>query len=166
MLKVNNLLVFPHKKIRAELIKEYLNRSRYDKVVCFSCGNAAREIKEAGIDTLFIGEDGELKPNEWFTQLKIDNIFPKYFNATSGHLPIELMQMLSERYKTYLGELSSDVIYVPTGSGETIICLKIAYPHKKFVAVYNLDNATKYDNENPLNCLVEIIADKVLKNLE
>lgn len=160
---LNDLLIFPHKKIRANVIKEYLNKSSYNKVVCFSCGNSAKELKKAGVETLFVGENGEFKPNEWFTQSKINSIFPEYFNATSGHLPIELMLMISKKYKEYLGELKTDVLYVPTGSGETILCLKMAYSNKKFVAVYNLNEATKYDQENPFNLLVEIIADKVVK---
>lgn len=160
---MNNMLIFPHKKIRANVIKEYLNGSKYDKVVCFSCGNAAKELTKAGVDTLFIGENGEFKPGRWFNHSEIETIFSNYFDATSGHLPFELMVTLSNRYKEYLGELKPDKIYVPTGSGETIFCLKMAYPNKKFVAVYNLNEATKYDETNPFNLLVDIIADEVIK---
>ena len=161
---MNNLLIFPHKQLRAAIIKEYLARSRYNKVVCFSCGNAVKALKEAGVDTLYIGDNGDFKPSKWFTPSDINYIFPEYFDATSGHLSIEIMLAIAESYKNYLGELNDDIIYVPTGSGETVFCLKLAYPQKKFVAVYNLNDATRYDEENPFNKIVEIICEQIVKN--
>lgn len=156
------LLRFPHKKIRAEVIKRYI-QGRYEKAVCFSCGNAARELQAAGVNTLHIGVNGDLQPNKWFTQQEIATAFPTHFDATSGHLPAELMIMLAEEYKKYLGELP-DLVYLPTGSGETLICLKLAYPATQFVAVYNLDSATEYDSRCVLNKFVELAADGIIYN--
>ena len=151
-----DLLRFPHKAIRATCIKEYM-KGRYERAVCFSCGNAARELKAAGVDTLHIGPEGELDPRRWFTQREISLMFPGYFDATSGHLPAELMAALGEVYKRHLGELPQKV-YVPTGSGETLVCLKLAYPEHDFIAVYNLDKATEYSPNCPLNKYVEVMA--------
>jgi hypothetical protein len=52
-----------------------------------------------------------------------------------------------------------DVVYVPSGSGETLVCLKLAYPEKKFIAVYNLDAATEYSPRCPLNDFVKVMAE-------
>jgi hypothetical protein len=40
---------------------------------------------------------------------------------------------------------------VPTGSGETIICLQMAYPERTFIAQYNVNQGSKYNAEAPLN---------------
>ena len=156
-----NYLRFPHKAIRAEVIKKYMKKWNYDKAVCFSCGNASARLKEAGVNTLAIATNGELTPNKWFEQAEIAKTFPGYFDATSGNLPIELMNALAKTYKDYLGELASPV-YVPTGSGETLVCLKMAYPEIDFIAVYNLDSATEYSESAPLNSLVKALAKDVI----
>ena len=152
------LLKFPHKMIRAKVIKGYLKDTGYKKVVCFSCGNNIKALRAEGLEVLYVGENGDLSPNKWYTQGEIRKVFPEYFDATSGHLPMELMLTLGEAYKTYLGELEDEIVYVPSGSGETLVCLKMAYPDKKFVAVYNLDKATEYDRHCVLNRLVELLA--------
>lgn len=154
------LLRFPHKRIRAQVIKEYM-RGRYDRAVCFSCGNAARELEAAGVNVLHIGEKGDLVPTRWFTPREIAAAFDGYFDATSGHLPTDLMITLSEAYKNYFKELP-DTVYLPTGSGETLVCLKLAFPDTDFIAVYNLDKATEYDAACCLNKYVEIMASKII----
>ena len=154
------LLRFPHKKIRAAVIKEYM-KGVYSRAVCFSCGNAATELEKAGVDVLHIGAHGVLAPQVWFTQVQVQHTFPGYFDATSGHLPIELMQQVGNAYRTHLGQLSSPV-YVPSGSGETVVCLKLAYPEIDFVAVYNLDEATEYSPHAPLNNLVKLLCKGII----
>lgn len=155
------LLRFPHKQLRAAVIKNYMQVTEYKKAVCFSCGNAATALIEAGVETLHIGETGVLSPCKWWQQAEIAKWFPNYFDATSGHLPASLMQEIGEKFKDYLGVLD-ETVYVPTGSGETLVCLKFAYPQTKFIAVYNLDNATKYEEKAPLNKLVELLAEKII----
>ena len=155
------LLRFPHKKIRSKVIKDYLKDKNYNGIVCFSCGNASRELKNVGLDIIDISPNGDLIANHWFTPGEILHKFNNYFDATSGHLSIELMMLIGKAYKEYLGELP-DLNYIPTGSGETLICLKLAYPNKKFVAVYNLDDATLYDNNAILNELVEIMTEEII----
>lgn len=152
------LLRFPHKQIRADIIKDYMREAGFTKAVCFSCGNAARALEAAGVDTVHVGADGELNPNKWFTQARISKVFDGYFDATSGHLPIELLLRLAAAYKKHLQDKLGDVVYVPTGSGETLVCLKLAYPNKKFIAVYDLDKATEYSKDAPLNKFVELLA--------
>lgn len=147
-------LIFPAKKIRAQAIKDYIGKNI--KVVCFTCGNASKALREEGLEVLSIGEHEDFKPNKWYTPKEIKHIFPEYFDATSGHLPIDLMLDISQRFKNYLGTLKNEPISVPTGSGETIICLKLAYPEIKFIPVYNLDEATEYNEKAPLNKIVEI----------
>lgn len=161
-MKNDEVLRFPHKAIRAQAIKKYMEQAGYTRAVCFSCGNAARELEAAGVDVLHIGEHGELAPRKWFSQAEIARDFAGYFDATSGNLPAELMGDIARRYREHLQDTLDDTVYVPTGSGETLVCLKMAYPDKHFVAVYNMDEATAYSEEAPLNELVALIADRVL----
>ena len=158
-----NLLRFPHKKIRAGIIKRYMQAAGINCAVCFSCGNAAEALTNEGVDTLHIGPRGSLNPLKWWTQDEITKCFPTDFDATSGHLSVYLMQEIGSAYRDYLGDLNDDIIYVPSGSGETLVCLKLAYPDKNFVAVYNLDDATRYSEEAPLDRLVEILSYEVIK---
>lgn len=166
MMKITNdgFLVFPHKKIRSKVIKDYID-GEYDKVVCFSCGNAARALEEEGLDVLHIGEEGVLNPLKWFTMKDINHFFKDYFDGTSGHLSNELMSLIGKAYKDYLGELPYRV-YLPTGSGETLVCLKMAYPDVDFIAVYNLGKETEYSEYAPLNKLVELMSYDIIFNDE
>lgn len=154
---MSDVLRFPHKKIRAEKIKQYMQQAGYKKAVCFSCGNAARELLRAGVPTIHIGEKGILTPKVWFKQAEIHDTFPECFDATSGHLPMELMLRIGRAYREYLGDLD-ECVYVPTGSGETLVCLKLAYPDTDFVAIYNIDEKTEYSEDAPLNGLVKELA--------
>lgn len=156
------LLTFPHKKIRSKVIQKYIENN-YSQLVCFSCGNAGRSLEELNLDVLHIGEEGTLTPNKWFSMREIQHYFPNYFDATSGHLNMELMQLIAKEYKKYLGELPQ-TNYIPTGSGETLVCLKLAYPKKDFIAVYNLGKETEYNSNAPLNKMVELLSSKIIMN--
>lgn len=156
------MLVFPNKAIRAQAIKEYIAGQGYAGAVCCSCGNASRELRLAGVHTIDISPTGDLIARRWFTQNELHSMFPTYFDATSGHLPFQLMAIIAARYKMYIdsrfGGIPGPEVVVPTGSGETLFCLKLAYPEARFIAAYNLDEATRYDKENPFNVVVEAIA--------
>lgn len=151
------LMRFPFKRWRSWWLKEHLGKER--ELVCFTCGNCGAELKKYFDDVLVIGKTGDLIPTRWFTDAEIENLFPDRFDATSGHLPFGYMQDLGELYRAIIGDLDeSEVYYVPTGSGETIVSLAFAYPNIRFVAVYNLDDATKYEEYAPLNEKVEEVA--------
>lgn len=156
-----SLLRFPAKKLRAIAIKRYMGEAGYDKAVCFSCGNAVTALRSVGVETLGISPNGEYTANRWMTQAEIHRTFPLHFDATSGHLPQDLMLRVADSFKAYLGELDGD-LYVPCGSGETLVCLGICYPNTRLHAVYNLDCATEYSDFAPLNPLVRRIAASVL----
>lgn len=157
------LFRFPNKKYRAEVIRDYMAEHGYERAVCFSCGNASRALKEAGIPTLDISAGGDLIANRWFEIGEVHKYFPDYFDATSGHLPMDCMLKIAQFYALMLTTIPKEII-LPTGSGETLVCLKLAFPETKITAIYNLDAATQYDAEAPLNKLVEILAAKIIKN--
>lgn len=155
-------LDFPNKKLRSKVIKEYLSKANINKVVCFSCGNASRELKNIGLNVLDISPIGDLTANKWFKSNDILKYFSEYFNATSGYLPFDLMYNIGQEFKNYLGDIPNEN-YIACGSGETLVCLKLAYPQKEFVAVYdNNNNATKLDKETPLFPLVKILAKDII----
>ncbi len=149
------MLKLPNKRIRAEVIARYVKQAGYRGVVAFSCGNATRALIEAGLWVLDISPNGMVAPtNKWWTPAEIHAAFPDLFDATSGHLPGHLMVEIAKAYKQHLGELPNQVYEVPTGSGETILCLRWAYPGKTFVPVYNVGKGTEYDGRAPLNYAV------------
>ena len=156
------LFRFENKKIRSLAIQFYMKRYGFDKAVCFSCGNASRMLKEAGVKTLDISTTGDMQANRWFSIGEIKEAFPSYFDATSGHLPMDCMRMIADAFYRELYDKMPEAIYLPTGSGETLVCLKMAFPRTKITAVYNIDYATRYDEEAPLNGLVKLLADDII----
>lgn len=154
------LLRFPCKKIRAVVIKEYVEAAGYPGVVVFTCGNAANALREVGLQVVEVGPKGDLKTDEWWSPALIHKVWPHLFDATSGHLPIPMMMDISRMFKRYLNAFCDGMkgyrYRVPTGSGETIMCLRWAYPDKAFEPVYNLDESTQFNEEAPLNKLVAI----------
>lgn len=151
------LLRVPAKRLRARAIAAYTRAAGYDGVVCFTCGNAARELRLAGLDTLAVGDHEALRPGVWWAPSRIRRIWPGRFDATSGHLPLPLMLDVGAALRAWLEQQPDPgpgPQYVPAGSGETVLCLRWAYPTTEFIAVYNLDDATRYDAQAPLNALV------------
>jgi hypothetical protein len=108
-----------------------------------------------------ISRTGELEARTWWMPEEIHKIWPDLFDATSGHLPVPLLARIAEAFRGYLGELPAKRYDVPTGSGETITCLRIAYPRVRFTAVYNLNAATLYDDRAPMDTLVEAMGVRV-----
>lgn len=147
------MLIFPQRKqLRAPLIAEYAKTAKYPGVVAFSCGNAAQALRDCGVDVLEIGPRGKITPAEWWTPACIHATWPHLFDATSGHLPLPLLWQIAQCFRDFLGPLAGDYI-VPTGSGETITALRMAYPLVNFRPVYNVGSGTQYDAANPLNLL-------------
>ena len=158
-----NLLRFPHKQIRAAVIADHLRRAGRAAagVVCFSCGNASAALRAAGLDVLDVGPRGALQPRHWWTEAEIAKAFPTMFDATSGHLSTALMLRIGQAYRAHLGELPP-AVYVPSGSGETAVCLALAYPERRIHAVYDdSDPATTWNDAAPLNTLVERLCEVV-----
>lgn len=149
------MLIFPNKRIRAGVIARYVKAAGYRGVVAFSCGNATRELRRAGLWVLDISPNGDVAPtSKWWTPAEIHKAFPDLFDATSGHLPAHLMVEVAKAFKRYLGDLKKQTYKVPTGSGETITCLRWAYPDKTFIPVYNIGKGTEYDSRASLNYVV------------
>ena len=154
------LLRFDAKRRRSKAVARYMRANGYDRAVCLSCGNASRELREAGVDVLDVSPTGDLLALRWFTPAEVRRWFPDAFDATSGHLPIDCMAAVAREFADV--ELPEEA-WVPTGSGETLVCLKMAHPSARLHAVYNLGDATRYDPRAPLNSLVEALAESVVR---
>lgn len=141
------------KRLRSLVIREYMEKAGYETAVVFTCGNAAQALRSVGVDVLEIGAYGRLLPLDWWLPEDIRKAFPTFFDATAGHLPVPLMVRMARYYAGQLGDLDTGRTYqVPTGSGETIMCLQWAYPECRFQPLYNqADSATVYEKDAPLN---------------
>lgn len=149
-------LKFPNKQIRARVIADYLRRcGRFDSgVVCFSCGNASKALAGEGLYVVDISPKGGLSAQKWWSVAEIAKAFPTMFDATSGHLSVALMAEIGQAFRVYIGELDGDVA-VKSGSGETAVCLALAYPELSITAEYDdLFPATTWNADAPLNPLV------------
>ena len=145
----------PAKQVRAEEIACYVTEAGYRGVVCFSCGNASRALREIGLYVVDVSPSGDLEARRWWTPAEIHKAWPDLFDATSGHLPGTIMVRLAARYRTILGELQDGVEYdVPTGSGETIACLRWAYPRVSFHPRYGGAASIRYEPQAPLTAMV------------
>ena len=173
------------------MICEYVRDSVYEGIVCFSCGNAAKELRriigqywQRGILPRNFGfiaitppgsDASELHTEDWWTQRQIKKIWPYHFDATSGHLPMEMMVELGQRLARDAGltqygglELKDNLkgasYRVPTGSGETIIALSMAYPELRLFPIYSpRDPACVFDPEAVLNPLVNLLVYRALQ---
>lgn len=140
------------KQIRSHVIKQYLNSIGQNKCVCFSCGNASRELRNVGLEVIEV-----INPDRWWTFEEIQSAY-KCFDATSGHLPIPLMVQIAEELRKKVNIKSIWPLRLPTGSGETFVCFKMAFPDLCIVPVYDLDAATQFNEEAPLNNLVKSLS--------
>jgi len=153
------------KTIRAKVIAQYMatayRNAGVKPVVCFTCGNSADALREQGLVVLEASNrsGAAIKPDRWWTPDEIATAFPMCFDGTSGHLPGFLMVRIAKAFREHLGVLPYGPWRVPTGSGETLICLTIAYPENDFIAVYdNKYSATEYNPSAPLNEWVKAVA--------
>lgn len=150
------MLRFPNKRWRAEVIVPYAARARYRGIVCFSCGNASAALKGLGMPVLDVSPTGTLVANEWFEPEDIRKTFPEFFDATSGHLPTPLMVRIAKVFRARLQhKIQPGTQYeVPSGSGETIVLLRWAFPEAQFVPIYDIGKGTKFEKRSPLNFAV------------
>lgn len=157
--RLGNIFSLRCKALRAAAIKEFMAANSFNRCVCFSCGNSSKALKEAGIDCVDISPQGDLIPSsKWWSKSEIRSTFADCFDATSGHLPVELMSDISKKFKQEFKDLiKSGCSYdIPTGSGETVFCLKLAFPDVDFTAVYSKSDKTcTYNPEAPLNPIIK-----------
>jgi hypothetical protein len=152
----SKVLNFPHKKIRAQVIAEYVHTAGYRGVVVFTCGNAAETLRDEGLDVTEVGPRGDLKTEKWWTMAEIHKAWPDLFDATSGHLAVPLMGDVAKAYRAHLGDLPPGTYSVASGSGETVTCLRIAYPLLTFDPTYdNSKPETTRHPDAPLNSVVD-----------
>ncbi|MFB3917244.1 MAG: hypothetical protein ACE14M_10980 [Terriglobales bacterium] len=154
------VLKFPNKKLRARVIADYVRTAGYRGVVVFTCGNSAAALREQGLEVVEIGPRGDLQTGKWWKAAEIHRLHPELFDATSGHLPLVLMVEVAKAFRAHLGDLPAGHYAVPTGSGETIMCLRAAYPQPDIVFLAAYDNRrpeTERDPMNPLNDFVDAL---------
>lgn len=145
------------KKLRAEVIKEYLDALGENRCVCFTCGNATKALRAAGVQVVSVGEQEELRPGRWYSYNEIAASF-RCFDATSGHLPMPMLREIAERMRMCLGGLEEREYGIPTGSGETLVVLSMAYPEVRFIPLrYKGRPETRYNEGAPMNALVEAL---------
>lgn len=153
------LRAVPEKYVRAHVIRNYIVEAGHAGAVVFTCGNAAKALREVGLGNIVeVGPHGVLKTDRWWTPAEIRHTWPDLFDATSGHLPMTLMVKISGHLHKLLGpSIEEGTQYlVPTGSGETILCLGMAFPNVSFCAVYDNDRPeTTRDTDAPLNAAVD-----------
>lgn len=145
------VLRFPAKMIRAAVIESYMREAGLWRAVCFTCGNASTALEAFGVQV-----EAVVNPSRWWTPGEIARQWPGRFDATSGHLPLHLMLRVGGSFRRHLGNLGDLATHwaVPTGSGETILCLRWAYPSLRFFPVQDGTPATIWHPEAPLRALV------------
>lgn len=150
------------KAIRAGVIRDYCRRAGIAGAVCFSCGNAAQALEAHAVPDFHVVSvypGGPLAPGRWWTAADIARAWPGHLDATSGHLPAPLMRDLADAYRARYGDLKPATYRLPTGSGETLVALAMAYPHVAWRPMYNdQDPGTTRDAFAPLNALVDALA--------
>lgn len=145
------------KKVRAEVIQRHLHALGQNRCVCFTCGNAAEKLRRVGLDVVAVGTGLDLQPGRWFGYTDVARSFNGLFDATSGHLPVPFMAEIGTLLARKLGPWRWDT-RIPTGSGETIVCLKMGYPSVGFTPVSDGTPATAQHELAPLAKLVALIA--------
>lgn len=165
VLEVGHGINLLQKRARAQVIKSYLTAIGRESCVCYTCGNAGEALRRTGLQVRVI-----TKPPRWYTFAEIQGLHHR-FDATSGHLPAALMAETARALHKLLelddlllrfvekAVMQGKVIALPTGSGETLVTLKMIYPSLRIIPVYNLDESTRYNAKAPLNVLVRALAD-------
>ena len=159
-------VIATNKKERSSIIIDYAKTHLYEGIVVFSIGNPddlSRSILRSSLNLISVSPGGDLQSaNKWWSQEEIRTSWPNYFDATSGHLPVFLLNQIVVRIRSkFLGIDELKEYYIPTGSGETFVCMAMAFPKMSFRAVYNIDQYTQWNPNAPLNDLVYALASEV-----
>ncbi len=159
-------IIATNKKDRAAVVVDYARTHFYEGIVVFSIGDPndlQRSILRSSLNLISVSPGGDLQSaNKWWSQEEIRTSWPNYFDATSGHLPVFLLNQIVVRIRSkFLGIDESKEYFIPTGSGETFVCMALAFPRVTFRAVYNIDRYTQWNPNAPLNDWVSALADDV-----
>ncbi len=162
----NDWIIATNKKERSSIVIDYAKTHLYEGIVVFSIGNPedlTRSILRSSLNLISVSPGGDLQSaNKWWSQEEIRTSWPNYFDATSGHLPLFLLNKIVIKIRSKFLGIREDVEYfVPTGSGETFVCMAMAFPTISFKAVYNIDRYTQWNPNAPLNDLVNALACQV-----
>ena len=144
------------KQVRAEVIRAHIEAMGNPPVVCLTCGNAAEALRCAGLRVVELGPRGWLLPQRWLSATDVASLFPGHFDATSGHLSMPLMLEIARQLAIRLPVWELP-LHVPAGSGETYVCLRLAFPHSRIFPEYGTDGPLAYHPEAPLNALVKAL---------
>ena len=143
------------KRLRAEVIREYILEAGYQGCICFTCGNASVALSQVRVVVVEVSPVGPLRPGKWWRPEEVHRVWPHLFDATPGHLPAFLMVRLAKAIKLELGEHLQGEYEVPSGSGETILCLRWAYPNVVFHPIFDCGKGTEREPQAPLLPVVE-----------
>lgn len=153
-------LNFDFKLHRAILIASVFKGKKMP-IVCLTCGNAAVTLRmncDGEILELGPGVNAVMKPNKWLRPHEVAQMFPNHFDATSGHLPFWMLVILAgslrEKESKYL--VGEDKILVPSGSGESAVIAKLAFPRCTVIAQFdNSKPSTTFNQESLMYLLFE-----------
>ncbi len=137
----------PSAAFRATLIAEHLEQGQ--PLVCFTSGDAGKELQRVGVRPLCVGPNEALMPGRWWSPAEIRRQWPEHFDAPPGHLPICMVVELGHRLARVLGDLPKRVA-IPAGSGETLLAMAWAYPEIELYGVINLDPNSEHHDKSPL----------------
>ena len=162
---------FPErKKLRSSVIAQHVIAGGYRGAVCFSCGNASAALAATGIYTVGISPTDALQTDKWWGMGQIHKAWPDLFDATSGHLPIPLLVEVAAVFAAHIKTANPQFlavgrdgipVYLPTGSGETLVCLALAFPKINWRPEYNCGRGTEFDARSPMNDLVNLLGEYV-----
>lgn len=156
------LLLADRKLVRAHVVRAYMAAAGYTRAVCFSCGNASRALAQVGVEVVDVSPSGTLVANGWWTPAQVRRCWPDALDATSGHLPLHVLAAYGHALVRAIGPLDMGQEHVvPTGSGETVLALRLALPSIRLVAAYNVPSlaaGTRWHPDAPLNSIVAQVA--------
>ena len=157
------------KNLRTRLIRQYLcpgSNPELQNVVCFTSGNAGKALIDHGFKPALIGPNEDLTTDRWWTPSEIKRLWPEHFDASPGLLPMHLMAEMADHIRKSVegcfepdnGRFSLNTLpsiaAIPTGSGESILTLSMAFPEVRFIAVVNADCHTQFCLQGSLSGLV------------
>jgi hypothetical protein len=147
-------LVAAVKLARTYAVRDYVVAAGGVGVVCFSSGNASRLLREAGLDVVDVSPLGDLQPRGWISAGLIRRWFPNRFDATCGHLPLAVMASAALILRRLTARPARWETAIPSGSGETLAILRMAFPDRRFYPTTDGTPATERDPNNPLSTIL------------